>query len=379
MGVGKNWAKGLTAASDSRVAHNAASHTGMQYRPRARSFLPLEWTSELAYAVGLMATDGCLVDDGRHLSFTSCDRELVETVLQIFNRRGCYREARTAAGNPVFRAQFGNARLYRWLMSIGLTPRKSLTLGGIDVPDPHFLPLVRGLLDGDGSIYRRVQRPTRKTYPFYEYDRLLVYFTSASRSHVDWLDRRLRTVLGICGYVEWRKATTARRDFFRLRFGKRDSVRLLAELYADPSAPRLHRKFSIWVDYSRRHTDTSKQAKDRIPSSRTIDNQHAMGESNTAAETEPDCADGGTRTRTRLREPPPEDGASTSWATSALAKFYRPDRRVARTCPGQYPTAVVGFVCGTPALSIPSSWSMDIALGRAKCDEKNVSSRTSTT
>ena len=39
--------------------------------------LPLKeykWTPELAYIVGLITTDGCLSSDGRHLTFTSCDK-----------------------------------------------------------------------------------------------------------------------------------------------------------------------------------------------------------------------------------------------------------------------------------------------------------------
>ena len=37
---------------------------------------PLAWTAELAYAVGLITTDGNLSSDGRHLGIPSKDREL---------------------------------------------------------------------------------------------------------------------------------------------------------------------------------------------------------------------------------------------------------------------------------------------------------------
>jgi len=29
------------------------------------------WSSDLAYAIGLIATAGCLLNDGRHIDFTS--------------------------------------------------------------------------------------------------------------------------------------------------------------------------------------------------------------------------------------------------------------------------------------------------------------------
>ena len=50
-----------------------------------------------------------------------------------------------------YRATFSDVELYRWFLSVGLTPAKSLTLAGIDVPDAYLLPVVRGLLDGDRS------------------------------------------------------------------------------------------------------------------------------------------------------------------------------------------------------------------------------------
>ena len=59
---------------------------GIQARPRGpvpRRMLGLEdivWSPDLAYAVGLLATDGNLSSDRRHMSFISKDRDLVETL-----------------------------------------------------------------------------------------------------------------------------------------------------------------------------------------------------------------------------------------------------------------------------------------------------------
>jgi DeoR-like helix-turn-helix domain len=40
----------------------------------------LEWSPNIAYAVGLITTDGNLSSDGRHLSITSADIDLLETI-----------------------------------------------------------------------------------------------------------------------------------------------------------------------------------------------------------------------------------------------------------------------------------------------------------
>ena len=134
--MGKNWAKGLTAATDSRIARMAATRRGRKrgpYRLRARS--PLVWSPELAYAVGLIATDGNLSPSGRHVSVSSGEREVLETFLRCIDRRAKIGHVKGGFGTHGLRVQIGDVGLYRWLQSIGLTPRKSLTLGPIDVPD----------------------------------------------------------------------------------------------------------------------------------------------------------------------------------------------------------------------------------------------------
>ena len=155
--MGKGWAKGLSAETDPRIARAAAGHRGLAYRrrqlkPNTLNQTARTWSAQLAYAVGLMATDGCLVSDRRHMSFGSEDLELVATFRDCLGLNNLIRELRTRKGRPYFRMQFGGVALYRWFESLGLTPRKSLTIGKLLVPDAFLFDLVRGLLDGDGSI-----------------------------------------------------------------------------------------------------------------------------------------------------------------------------------------------------------------------------------
>ena len=142
-GEGKGWSKGLTAENDPRIEHNAAAHRGRTYvshvapmddRRRHSAPASTKWTPRLAYAVGLLATDGCQTD-GRHLAFPSADRELVEILLECLGKSNKIAEARTKTGGVVYRTQIGDVAFCRWLLTIGITPRKSLTLGGLEVPD----------------------------------------------------------------------------------------------------------------------------------------------------------------------------------------------------------------------------------------------------
>ena len=254
--MGRNWAKGLTAATDARVARNAAAHHGKRYRPRttARSgLIELAWSSHMAYIAGLMATDGCPVGDRRHLSLTSADIDLLETFRSLIGKPHLKIRTKVSPLGRASEVEFGDVALWRFLNAAGLTPRKSLTLGALAVPDHLFFDCARGLLDGDGSLENFVHAPTRRTYPDYRYERLIVKFHSASRAHVDWLQDTIARLAGQRGHVASTQATGRVNPMYALKFGKYASITLLERMYADEGSPRLARKFAIWRAYRERH------------------------------------------------------------------------------------------------------------------------------
>lgn len=196
-----------------------------------------------------------LITGRRHLNFKSEDEQLVRTFLECLGRPMRYGAPRTRTGNVVYVVQFGDVRFYRWLESVGLMPRKSLVLGGLDVPDQFLFPALRGLFDGDGHISNFIHAPTPATYPNYRYERLWVFFNSASRRHLEWIEKRVLAALGIRGHIEQqrRKENDRRHDFFRLKYGKHASIALLEAMYPTAHVPKLARKWKIWENYARRN------------------------------------------------------------------------------------------------------------------------------
>lgn len=241
--MGKDWAKGLSARTDPRVAG------------AGRTTLPLEWSSEMAYVVGLTATDGCLYTGARKLNFKSSDRDLVATYLGLLGRTNRIHDARARAGGIVYFTDFHDAALYEWFRSVGLSPRKSLTIGAIDVPDPFLMPLARGLLDGDGSIVNKRYRADTGRRSDYYWEYLITSFNSASRRHLEWLQERIAAATGIRGYVAEvrpRDPRPNRHPYHTLRYGKGASTALLPLLYA-ADAPCLDRKRRIWRAFAECH------------------------------------------------------------------------------------------------------------------------------
>ena len=266
--MGKGWAKGLTKMTDPRVARSAQGHVGLRYQSRLSPAhdrrlqsgagpVDTTWTTDLAYVVGLIATDGNLSPNGKAVTLVSGDVDLLETFKACIARAG-----RIGRHGPnTWRMTVSSVAFYRWLESIGLTPRKSLTLAAIGVPEEFTMDLVRGLMDGDGSIRNYVHHPAGnvRRYPGYQYERLNVGFHSASLSHLTWLRATLRQALHVDGSISTTRRKKYPNPMYELRYGKHASIALLERMYADPTSPRLDRKWRIWQAYVERPRINSSQ------------------------------------------------------------------------------------------------------------------------
>src|SRR3989344_8284208 len=103
--------------------------------PKPKGKVKIRWSPNFAYAIGLLATDGCLSSSGRHILFVSKDDEQIRNYMKalgIVNAIGSSRSSFT--GQPVPRVQFGDTLFYHFLVGIGLTPAKSRTIGELKIP-----------------------------------------------------------------------------------------------------------------------------------------------------------------------------------------------------------------------------------------------------
>src|SRR3989344_2004433 len=103
------------------------------------------WSPELAYAIGLIATDGNLSTSGRHISLTSKDRPQLKTFLKCIGRPDVPIATKKGSYRPLItHVQVGDVVLYQFLLSIGLMPNKTKRLGVVAVPDKYFFDFLRG-------------------------------------------------------------------------------------------------------------------------------------------------------------------------------------------------------------------------------------------
>jgi hypothetical protein len=218
-----------------------------RYKPRrVQTF---EWSPKLAYVVGLIVTDGCLSSDLRNIAFTSKDIEQIGNLIRILklkNKIGFTRNKKSEA----YRINISNVQFYDWLLKIGLTSNKSLTLGKIKIPDKYFVDFLRGHLDGDGSINTYIDKYNAKKNPEYIYERIFVTFISASKNHILWLHNKIMKIVGVKGAIHVSKV---KNDFqnpmYIIKFGKKESLKLLGKIYYSESLLCLSRKRRKYLDF----------------------------------------------------------------------------------------------------------------------------------
>lgn len=193
----------------------------------------MNWNNDLAYVVGLITTDGSLSIDGRHLNLTSKDIEQLETfaeILDIKNKIGTKKSSFNPDGK-YFQIQFGNVKLYRFLLEVGLMPNKTKILGSLKVPDKYFADFLRGYLDGDGFTYSYWDKRWKSSFMLY------TGFVSASKLHLEWIKDKINKLYKVEGKIK-----SVGRSAFQLLYAKKGSILLLRKIYYHKDLPCLSRK-----------------------------------------------------------------------------------------------------------------------------------------
>lgn len=207
---------------------------------RRLSKVKIEWSAAFAYAIGLLATDGNLSPDNRHINFTNKDEDLAimfKKCLGIDNKIG--RKFRGGSKEKKYCVvQFGDRNFYEFLNGIGITKAKSKTLGKLEIPARYFADFLRGCIDGDGSIGTFV-------HPESKHLQLRVRLVSASLPFLLWIKEEISRRAGIkTGWIGRRM-----KSVYPLTYGKTDSIKLFGFIYYPGVQYYLDRKYKIALPY----------------------------------------------------------------------------------------------------------------------------------
>lgn len=191
------------------------------------------WSPELAYAIGLIATDGNLSKSGRHISLTSKDVPQLKTFLKCIDRPDVSISVKKGSYRPsITHVQIGDIVLYNFLLSIGLMPNKTKKMGELAIPDKYIFDFLRGHHDGDGSFYSYYDPRWRSSFMFY------LSFISASSPHIYWIRDTLERLLDVRGHI-----TTAKNScVVQLKYAKQETLVVLKKMYPSSDVVCLARK-----------------------------------------------------------------------------------------------------------------------------------------
>lgn len=202
--------------------------------PKPKGKVNLKWTPELAYAVGLLVTDGSLSKNRRHITLVSKDLEQLRTFKKLLKLDVSIGYTSSGRSNKKYtRIQFGDVLFYRFLLSIGLIPNKSKVIGEVKVPKNLFFDFLRGHFDGDGCTYSYFDPRWKNSFMFY------TVFVSASKMHIVWLQKMIKERLKITGHLVGKGEEGT---VYQLKYAKADSLKLLRKMYYAPTVPSLSRK-----------------------------------------------------------------------------------------------------------------------------------------
>ncbi len=193
--------------------------------------------SDLWYLVGLIASDGCLSNDARHVSITAKDFQFIEKIqkrLGLDIKIGIKNRARK---NEAYHLQISNKNFYEFLLKIGLMPNKSLVLAEIKVPDERFFDFLRGVIDGDGNI-------RKWTHSLNKNEQWSLRIYSCSEKFAEWLYQEIEKTFCIKGCIHRQKSSGTRSDMFILKYGKLAAKAILNKCYYE-NALSLDRKASL--------------------------------------------------------------------------------------------------------------------------------------
>lgn len=115
------------------------------------------WSEETAYTLGFFIADGCLEPNLNRISFSQRTED-VDVLYKIREAMDChnplcFKKTRNEVGLYIH-----NKYLVDRLSGLGFDNKKTLTASIPSIPEEFMPHLIRGILDGDGSIYTDNQR-----------------------------------------------------------------------------------------------------------------------------------------------------------------------------------------------------------------------------
>ncbi|MBA1335838.1 MAG: hypothetical protein HPY66_1656 [Firmicutes bacterium] len=198
-----------------------------------------EWSHELAYFLGWMASDGNISPTKHAFRLTSTDIEHLEKLFSLFSYGWTvslrkWSKPSEAKYSPAGTISISRKDIMERLIEYGITPNKSLTIKMPSIPPEYLRDFVRGVFEGDGCItFKNSLSPN-------------IVFASGSREFLEGLGVEIQAQTGLKIYV-----SVDKKGAWKLSYNSPAAAEIFFRYIYDgvPETMILERKHNKFLDY----------------------------------------------------------------------------------------------------------------------------------
>src|SRR3989344_3987966 len=169
----------------------------------------------LWYVIGYIVADGNLSNDGRHINITSKDYQHLVAIKNLLGiKNGISWKARGGSKEKIYsQIQVSDINFYKYLLKIGIRPKKSLILGELKIDDIYLPDFLRGVIDGDGCISTWTNRTNG-------HQQWSLRITSGAPIFARWLKNKIEDYFDVQGKLYNHKYKNKKNFINIIKFGK---------------------------------------------------------------------------------------------------------------------------------------------------------------
>ncbi len=198
------------------------------------------WSNPMAYVLGFIAADGNICKTGNsHMIQIVCDDiDVIQKIKAALSLGSPIHERKRQNTKISYQIRFSDKKTYNYLLKLGITPRKSLTLQPPkDIPNKYLHHYIRGFFDGDGSVWESNRGGNK---------RLVSVFYTASIRMAKFLYKEVKkTCSKFTGRIQEIPTPNKDRLYYSIALGHRDSLLLSKYLY-EKATIFLERKYRLF-------------------------------------------------------------------------------------------------------------------------------------
>ena len=199
----------------------------------------------MAYVLGFLYADGNIVKTKRNthfVAFYSADELLLKSIKKVLESEHMLSKRNSISGE-VYRLQVGSKEWYGDLFRLGLTPGKTYRMHLPPVPKKYWGDFLRGYFDGDGNVWVGHVHTNRPVST-------LTIQTSFTSGSIEFL-AAMRDKLLEEGLVGGSLFKIKEKNYGRLTFSKRDTLKIYRIMYNPPHKLYLKRKKVVFERFEK--------------------------------------------------------------------------------------------------------------------------------